>query len=61
MKTIELMIFGRSRFKFQKLFPLSKFEGYEYNIRYCWFSFDYNIDKSEIEKVCNDNKIKIVE
>ena len=55
-----VMIFGRSRFEFAKLFPEATFEGYECNIRFCYFSFRKNISVSKIEKLCSDHKIKII-
>ena len=57
MITVET--FGRNRFKFQKLFPEATFEGYECNIRYCYFSFKHKISRSKIMNICNSEKIKI--
>jgi len=58
MKTIEVKIYGRSRFNFQNLFPSARFEGYECNIRFCYFTL--NAIKSVVERVCSTNKIKII-
>ena len=58
MKTIKT--FGRNRFKFQKLFPEAVFEGYECNIRYCFFSFKNKISKSLIQRICDSENIKIL-
>lgn len=57
MKTVQT--FGRNRFKFQKLFPEAIFEGYEYNIKYCYFSFKSKISKDKIQRLCDSEKIKI--
>lgn len=54
---ITIKIYGRSRFKFAKLFPEATFEGYECNIRYCYFSFKKKISKSKIESICANEKI----
>jgi hypothetical protein len=51
------MIFGRSRFKFQKLFPAAKFEGYECNIKYAYFTIKLK-DKSRIIRICEAENIK---
>lgn len=53
---IEIMIFGRCRRKFQKLFPKAKFEGYECNIRNCWFSLTGTPIRKVIS-ICLENKI----
>lgn len=56
---MQVQIYGRKRFDFQKLFPTAAFEGYECNIRYCYF----NIATSEVkkvERVCSQNLITIL-
>lgn len=52
-----IMIYGRNRFKFKKLFPEAKFEGYECNIRYCYFTIKLK-DKSRILRICQSENIK---
>ena len=54
---ITIRIFGRSRFKFSKLFPEAIFEGYECNIRYAYFSFKNKISKNKIKSICDSEKI----
>ena len=52
-----IMIYGRSRFKFHKLFPETKFEGYECNIKYAYFTIKLK-DKSRIMRICEAENIK---
>jgi len=58
MITVET--FGRNRFKFQKLFPEAIFEGYEYNIKYCHFTFKGKISMAKIKSICQSEKIKAI-
>jgi hypothetical protein len=58
MVKIEIFTYGRNRKKFQKLFPMAKFEGYESNIKYCWFTLS-NVPMRKIKRICKANKIKI--
>jgi len=53
------MIYGRARNKFIKLFPAAKFEGYECNIRFGWYTLKEPISK--IKKLCKIEKIDIIE
>ena len=53
-------IFGRSRFRFAKLFPEATFEGYEYNIKYAYFSFKKKISKNKIKSLCDREKINYI-
>jgi hypothetical protein len=52
-----IMLYGRSRQKFAKLFPDAKFEGYECNIRYCYFTIKLK-DKARIMRICEAENIK---
>jgi putative NADPH-quinone reductase len=54
---ITVVTFGRNRFKFQKLFPEAIFEGYEYNIKYCHFTFKNKISMASIKRICQSEKI----
>lgn len=54
-----IMTYGRNRDKFQKLFPDAKFEGYECNIRFAYFSFKNKVSKTKIQAICEREKIKI--
>ena len=56
----KVRIFGRSRFKFAKLFPEATFEGYECNIKYAYFSFKGEMDTQKFKETCDSNKIKFV-
>jgi hypothetical protein len=58
---MEIQLYGRSRFEFEKLFPEAKFEGYEYNIHFCYFSFKKKVSKSKILRLCESKKIKVLE
>ena len=58
-----LKTFGRNRFRFQKLFPDAIFEGYECNIKYCFFSFKRKTgiySKTLIKRICDSENIKIL-
>jgi len=60
MKT-EVMIYDRSARAFQVLFPKAVFEGYENSFgRKIWFSMSASITNSRIERICKENKIKIL-
>jgi hypothetical protein len=54
-----IMTYGRNRDKFQKLFADAKFEGYECNIRFAYFSFKNKVSKTKIQAICEIEKIKI--
>jgi hypothetical protein len=56
---ITVKIYGRSRFKFANLFPKAHFEGYECNIRFCYFSLKEKI--SILKNICINEKIAILE
>lgn len=56
-----IQIYGRNRAKFQSLFPQAIFEGYECNIRFCYFSFKNKISHSLIQRECKSNKIQILD
>jgi hypothetical protein len=58
MAKIEVFTFGRCRKKFQTLFPSAKFEGYEYGIKYCWFSIS-GVPMGKLKRLCKENKIEI--
>jgi hypothetical protein len=60
MKTVELKIYGRNRFKFQDLFPDAKFEGYECNITFGYFTIPKK-RLSQITRECGNAKIQILE
>lgn len=55
----EIQIYGRSREKFEKLFPQAIFEGYECNIRYAYYTIKGMSSKS-ILGICDHNKISVI-
>jgi hypothetical protein len=59
MKTFSIQIYGRSRQKFQKLFPNAVFEGYECNIRFAYFKL--KISDATLHNICTHEKITILE
>jgi hypothetical protein len=58
-KMTKVMIYGRSRFAFAKLFPDAIFEGYECNIRFAYFTFKNKISEAKIKRIAG--KIAIIE
>lgn len=58
---MEVQIYGRSRLRFEKLFPKAKFKGYECNVRFAYFTFKEKISKSKILRLCEIGKIKVLE
>ena len=58
MKTIEVRIYGRSRSKFQKCFPDAIFNGYECNIRFCYFYIKIALES--LRNICKNENIEIL-
>ena len=58
--TKEIQIYGRSRKKFSELFPSAKFEGYECNIRFCYFS-GIRESVNKIIQLCKSENITIIQ
>ena len=59
MTTVQ--IYGRSRFKFAKLFPMAIFEGYECNIKFAYFTIKTKISGTKIKGICETEKITIID